>query len=60
MLLGTFGYEHLKRGKLVGIIGSLDIYLMRKLVRMAHNETKQHYGCERLHAHLAEQAHHIS
>ncbi|GAF55509.1 LOW QUALITY PROTEIN: mobile element protein [Psychrobacter sp. JCM 18901] len=30
------------------------------LVRVAHDETKQRYGCERLHAHLAEQGHHIS
>ena len=30
------------------------------LVRVAHNETKQRYGCERLHAHLAGQGHHIS
>ncbi len=30
------------------------------LVRVAHYETKQRYGCERLHAHLAEQGHHIS
>ena len=27
---------------------------------VAHDETKQRYGCERLHAHLAEQGHHIS
>ncbi len=30
------------------------------LVRVAHGETKQRYGCERLHAHLLEQGHHIS
>ena len=30
------------------------------LVHVAHDETKQRYGCERLHAHLAEQGHHIS
>ena len=30
------------------------------LVRVAHDETKQCYGCERLHAHLAEQGHYIS
>lgn len=30
------------------------------LVRVAHDETKQYYGCERLNAHLAEQGHYIS
>ena len=29
------------------------------LVRVAHNETKQRYGYERLHAHLNEQGHDI-
>ncbi|MGM8899220.1 MULTISPECIES: hypothetical protein [unclassified Psychrobacter] len=48
------------RSKLVGMIGLLDIYLMQKPVRVAHDETKQRYGCERLHTHLAEQGHHIS
>ena len=30
------------------------------LVRVAHSETKQRYGYERLHVHLLEQGHHIS
>ena len=30
------------------------------LVKAAHNETKERYGADRLHAHLSEQGHNIS